>query len=297
MNLDRLARSMKLTLFAVLVLAFLAAESGMHAAVKLPSVISDHMVLQAGAPVTLWGWADAGEAVTVSLADQTHSTKADGSGRWKVVLGKLQTAGEPQTLTTRGTNPLSDWRARWGDEFYFAWVQLPGFQRPQKLPSEPTGWGVAVRDEMRKALDVPRTGMAITIDLGGEKAGHPTNKADCAARLSRLLLHEVYAQPVAIWSGPLFHSAQRDGGKLTLTFQHATGLRAKEGEFQGFAIAGDDRKFVWAEAEIIGDKVSVWSEAVKAPTAVRYGWAANPMCNLLNAAGLPASPFRTDDWE
>lgn len=191
---------------------------------------------------------------------------------------------------------IADWRARWGDEFYFAWVQLPGFQRAQKLPSEPDGWGVAVRDEMRKALDVPRTGMAITIDLGGEKAGHPTNKTDYAARLARLVLADVYGRPIALKTGPLFLSAQRDGEKLTLTFDHAAGLRAKDGELRGFAIAGDDQKFVWAKAEIVGDRVRVWSDAIKAPAAVRYGWAANPPGDLVNAAGLPASPFRTDDW-
>jgi sialate O-acetylesterase len=192
---------------------------------------------------------------------------------------------------------IADWRARWGDEMYFAWVQLPGFQRAQKLPSEPTGWGVAVRDEMRKALDVPRTGMAITIDLGGEKAGHPTNKTDYAARLSRLLLHDVYARPIDLWSGPLFRSARRDGAKMTLTFDHAAGLRAKDGELKGFAIAGDDQKFVWAKTEIVGDRVILTSDAIRAPAAVRYGWAGNPTCNLVNAAGLPASPFRTDDWK
>lgn len=192
---------------------------------------------------------------------------------------------------------IADWRARWHDELYFAWVQLPGFQREQRLPSEPTGWGVAVREGMLKTLAVPRTGMAVTIDLGGEKAGHPTNKTDYAGRLSRLVLHDVYGQPDAIWSGPIFRSAQRDGGKMAVTFEHATGLRAKSGELKGFAIAGNDRRFVWAQVEITGDKVSVWSDTVKAPAAVRYGWAANPTCNLVNAAGLPASPFRTDDWE
>jgi sialate O-acetylesterase len=139
--------------------------------------------------------------------------------------------------------------------------------------------------------------MAITIDLGGEKAGHPTNKADFAARLSPLVLHDVYGKAVPVWSGPLFRSAQRDGAKMVLTFDHGTGLKAAAGELQGFAIAGTDRKFVWAMAKIEDDKVIVWSESVHEPAAVRYGWAGNPKCNLLNAGGIPASPFRTDDWK
>lgn len=192
---------------------------------------------------------------------------------------------------------IADWRARWGDEFYFAWVQLPRFQKEQRLPSEPNGWGVIVRDEMRKALAVPRTGMAVTIDLGGEKEGHPMNKTDYAARLSTLVLHDVYAQPMPIWSGPLFRSARCEGDHMTLTFDHAEGLKATSGELTGFAIAGEDRKFVWAKARIADGKMLVSSDAGPAPVAVRYGWAANPKCNLVNAAGFPASPFRTDGWK
>jgi len=191
---------------------------------------------------------------------------------------------------------IADWRTRWGDEFYFAWVQLPRFLKEQRLPSEPSGWGVAVRDEMRKTLSVPRTGMAITIDLGGEKAGHPTNKSDFAARLSPLVLHDVYGKDIAFPSGPLFRSARRDGSRMELTFDHAGGLKASPGDLQGFAIAGSDRKFVWAKATIEDGKVIVWSDAVPEPAAVRYAWAANPKCNLVNAADLPASPFRTDEW-
>ena len=192
---------------------------------------------------------------------------------------------------------IADWRARWGGEFYFAWVQLPGFGKGQSLPSEPNGWGVAVRDEMRKTLAVPRTGMAITIDLGGEKAGHPVNKADFAARLSPPVLHDVYGKEIPIWSGPLFRSAKREGDRMVLTFDHATGLRASSGALQGFAIAGSDQKFVRADAKVDGAKVIVWSDSVHEPAAVRYAWAGNPKCNLVNAAGLPASPFRTDEWK
>lgn len=190
---------------------------------------------------------------------------------------------------------ITDWRARWGSDFYFAWVQLPRFAKPQTQPSEPKGWGVAVREGMRRTLAVPHTGMAITIDYGGEKDGHPTNKSDYAARLSTVVLHDVYKKDIPIWSGPLYRSAQRDGGKMALTFDHATGLRAASGDLQGFAIAGADQKFVRAKAKIEGEKVIVWSDTVPEPVAVHYGQAANPACNLVNGGGLPASPFRTDD--
>lgn len=191
---------------------------------------------------------------------------------------------------------IQDWRARWADEFYFAWVQLPRFQKAQSLPSEPKGWGVLVRDEMRKTLSVPKTGMAITIDLGGEKDGHPTNKVDYARRLSRVVLHDVYDQPIEQWSGPLFRSAKREGDKMVIQFDHSRGLKASSETLKGFAIAGADQKFVWAQVEIVDDTVQVRGEGIAEPVAVRYAWAANPACNLVNGAGLPASPFRTDDW-
>jgi sialate O-acetylesterase len=504
----------------------------LRAEVKLPAVISDHMVLQSGEAATIWGWADAGEDVTVVFAGQTEKTNAGADGRWAVALKKLEASSEPQTLTVKGNNTLrvqdvlvgevwlasgqsnmamqikgelhgsianadetiaqakhpgirlfvheqpyaiyelpvppdsaqadragkwtvcspetvapfsaigyffardlhkalsvpvgilsasvggtpieawtslpaqekvpalqplladwdkrlagfdpareqktfldakdawskqraaatkkgetapkapspfknigvmkpgrlyngaiaplvpytirgciwyqgernaagpftglyglqlrtliADWRAQWkNDGLYFAWVQLPNFQKPQRLPSEPDGWGVAVRDEQRRTLSVPHTGMAITIDLGGENAGHPTNKEDFAARLSPVVLHDVYKKDIPAFSGPVFRSAKRDGDKMVVTFEHADGLKAKSGELEGFAIAGSDQKFVWARAMIEDGKVIVGSESVREPAAVRYAYATNPKGNLVNGANLPASPFRSDDW-
>ncbi len=189
---------------------------------------------------------------------------------------------------------IADWRARWGDEFHFAYVQLPAVKGVQKLPMEPKGWGVEVRDGMRRALSVPHTSMAITMDLRGEENGHPPNKADYAKRLSSVVLHDVYQKATPLPTGPLFKSATVEEGKMVLTFDHAKGLKAKSGELEGFAIAGEDQKFVWAKAKIEGERVIVWHDKVAAPKTVCYAWAGNPKGNLVNAAGIPTSPFRTD---
>jgi sialate O-acetylesterase len=192
---------------------------------------------------------------------------------------------------------VADWRTHWGNEFYLAWVQLPGFSKPQRLPSEPNGWGVAVREGQLRALSVPRTGLAITIDLGGENAGHPTNKTQFAERLSTIVLHVVYEKNKNLWTGPLFREALQEGDTIVLSFDHAAGLKASSGELQGFAIAGSDQKFVWAQTKIDGEKFVVWSDSIMEPAAVRYGWAGNPTCNLINLSGFSASPFRTDNWK
>jgi sialate O-acetylesterase len=192
---------------------------------------------------------------------------------------------------------IQDWRLRWRSDFYFAWVQLPRFKAEQKAPVEPNGWGVSVREGMRRALHVPNTAMAITIDLGDEKAGHPTNKADYANRLAMLALHDVYHKSDAEFTGPLFKSAEIKGNTVVLSFDHASGLKAASGDFKGFAIAGEDQKFVWGKVVVDGDQVIVSHDSIAVPAAVRYGWASNPIGNLVNGAGLPASPFRTDDWK
>ncbi len=191
---------------------------------------------------------------------------------------------------------IQDWRRHWQSDLYFAWVQLPHSLNEQKLPSEPKGWGVMVREGMRKALSVPNTGMAVTIELGDPKQGHPTNKADFAHRLALVALHDVYHQSEGGYCGPLFKACRTEGGKMVLSFTNGAGLKAAAGDLKGFAMAGEDQKFVWATAEIVNDEVVVSAPKIDKPAAVRYGWASNPTCNLFNGAGLPASPFRTDDW-
>jgi sialate O-acetylesterase len=192
---------------------------------------------------------------------------------------------------------IGNWRRLWGQgDFPFEWVQLPNFRAPQKEPVETDGW-VIVQEEMLKTLKVPNTGMAVTIDVGEAKDIHPKNKQDVGKRLALWALAKTYGKDV-IACGPLYKSMSKAGGKITVTFDHVGGgLVAKGDKLEGFAVAGADKKFVWADAKIDGDKVVVSSAEVADPAAVRYAWAVNPKCSLANKAGLPASPFRTDDWD
>ena len=145
---------------------------------------------------------------------------------------------------------------------------------------------------------VPNNGMAVTIDIGEADNIHPRNKQDVGKRLAHWALAKVYGKDV-VASGPLYKSSRQADGKIVVEFNYVNGgLAARDGvKLTGFAIAGADKKFVWADAQIVGDTVVVSSPAVPAPLAVRYAWANNPPCNLVNKAGLPASPFRTDDWK
>ena len=186
---------------------------------------------------------------------------------------------------------IRDWRARWGYDFPFAWVQLPNF----------TGAGrdwPPVREAMLKTLAVPKTGMAITMDVGEATDIHPKNKQAVGYRLALWALGTVYTQKVPAVSGPLPAGHEVRGREIVLRFQHATGglVATGGGELKGFVVAGVDRTWHPATARIVGDTVVVSSPAVAAPIAARYAWENLPTCNLANAAGLPASPFRTDDW-
>ena len=185
---------------------------------------------------------------------------------------------------------VTDWRARWGHEFPFAWVQLPNFGGAGR------DWPL-VREAMLKTLALPKTGMAITIDIGEEKDIHPKNKQDVGRRLAAWALGTVYGQKVST-SGPLPGGHQVRGSEVVLSFRHTDGgLTAKGGELKGFVIAGADKQWKPATARIEGDKVIVSSADVKQPLAARYAWENWPTCNLYNGTGLPASPFRTDDWK
>lgn len=189
---------------------------------------------------------------------------------------------------------ITDWRHAWGEgNFPFLFVQLANFQARQPEPGD-SAWA-ELREAQLMTLALPNTAMAVIIDIGEANNIHPKNKQEVGRRLG-LAAEAMYGKKVE-YSGPMYESMKVDGNSIRLTFTHAEGLVAKDGgSLKGFAIAGEDRKFVWADAKIDGDAVVVSSASVAKPVAVRYAWADNPECNLYNAAGLPASPFRTDDW-
>ena len=186
---------------------------------------------------------------------------------------------------------VNSWRALWNEELPFAWVQLPNFTAPGE------GWP-RIRESMLRTLALPRTGMAITIDVGDAKDIHPKNKQEVGRRLSLWALGTVYGRPAVAVSGPLPGKTVVGGGAVTVTFLHANGgLKSiSGGALTGFEVAGADRKWKPARAGIAGDTVRLDSPEVPEPVAVRYAWRDWPEYSLANGAGLPASPFRTDDW-
>ena len=190
---------------------------------------------------------------------------------------------------------IQNWRNDWGQgNFPFYFVQLANFREVEDEPGE-SDWA-ELREAQSLALSLPNTGQAVIIDIGEADDIHPKNKQDVGRRLARIALARTYGRKMT-FSGPTYEGMSVENGKIRLTFGHTgSGLVAPRGKVQGFAIAGPDSQFKWAEAEIEGEDVVVWNEGVKKPVAVRYGWANNPVCNLYNKAGLPASPFRTDDW-
>lgn len=195
---------------------------------------------------------------------------------------------------------INDWRKRWADEFSFYFVQLANFHAPSTAPGTPDPWAL-LQDRMRRVLGTtPKTGMAITNDVGEANDIHPKNKKDPGERLARWALAKDYGKQL-VYSGPLFKSSAVKDGAIRVTFeQSGTGLKSRDGgALKRFEIAGADKVWRWAEAKIDGtDSVIVSSAEVKQPTAVRYAWAANPEgANLINSDGLPASVFRTDDWD
>ena len=470
----------------------------LSAEVKLPNVIGNDMVLQRDLPVPIWGWADKGEAVTVSFAGQTKTAKADNDGKWMVKLDKLKASAKPAKLTVKGSNEIklenilvgevwicsgqsnmewsirssmnakeeitasdhpdirlfnvpghkvhpqpqerlaipAEWKvckpetsanfsavgyyfgrrlhkelgvpvglvgSNWGGtriepwttlagfesvselskeaekvksykadtkvgggspsaiynqmvhplapfamrggiwyqgesnggehmSYYhkkhalvngwrkvfqnknlaFYWVQLANFRQPNQKPEGGDGWA-KIREAQTKALDIPHTGMAVAIDLADAHNPndiHPRNKQDVGGRLAQWALHQTYGKKNLVPTGPLYKSHKIKGSKVHLSFDHVgKGLmigkktkleptaEVKGGKLEHFSIAGEDKKWVWADAAIDGDTVVVSSKEVKKPVAVRYGFTMNPAnANLYNKDGIPALPFRTDDW-
>ncbi|MHB9106050.1 MAG: sialate O-acetylesterase [Armatimonadota bacterium] len=207
-------------------------------------------------------------------------------------------AGRATQYRTLFPAMIRGWRRQWGQgDFPFLFVQLANYMAAKPEPG-PSRWA-ELREAQAMTLALPKTGMAVAIDVGEATDIHPTNKQDVGKRLALAAQAVAYGKPLE-YSGPLYDRMDVQGSTVRLRFIHAAGLRAGPApgaELTGFAVAGEDKQFVWAKAVIDGDTVVVSSDQVPAPVAVRYGWADNPACNLYNGAGLPASPFRTDDWQ
>lgn len=199
--------------------------------------------------------------------------------------------GAPELYHKYLTQLITSWRALWKDELPFAWVQLPAFI------AHGEGWP-RIREAMLQTLTLPRTGMAITIDLGDPKEIHPKNKQDVGKRLSLWALGTVYQTDVPAVSGPLPIASAVHGETIIVSFNHTNGgLRSTTGaHLSGFQIAAADRHWKDADAAIDGDAVVIRNPEIRQPVAVRYAWKDLPDVSLSNAAGLPATPFRTDDW-
>ena len=193
---------------------------------------------------------------------------------------------------------INDWRKRWADEFSFYFVQLSSYGSYQDS-NQGSNWG-ELREAQTMTLSLPKTGMAVTTDVGNPRDIHPTNKQDVGHRLLLNAFKFDYGQDI-LHASPVYDSVYFEEDRAVVSFKYTgDGLAVKDkfGYLKGFEIAAEDKVFYYAKAEIIGDKVEVYHPKGQKPVAVRYAWADAPEdANLFNSAGLPASPFRTDDWK
>ncbi|MCB9294108.1 MAG: 9-O-acetylesterase [Lewinellaceae bacterium] len=205
--------------------------------------------------------------------------------------------GQPYYYRDRFLQFINDWRSRWGDSSLpFVFVQLANFRQPPLSPQE-SGWAT-IRESQALGLSLPNTGMAVAIDLGDPDNIHPGNKQDVGYRLSLCARAMAYGENL-VYSGPVYRSLTIEDGTILIEFNHCGGGLASihgRDKLRGFAIAGEDGRFSWAEAEIRSPcQVAVYSSQVSDPRYVRYAWSDNPgELDLYNADGLPAAPFRTD---
>ena len=204
---------------------------------------------------------------------------------------------------------VNGWRELFNPDLAFYWVQLADFQKSTEDPAGGDGWA-KLREAQRKSLTIKHTGMAVIIDVGQANDIHPRNKQDVGSRLAQWALHQTYGKKDMVPCGPLFKSHKVEGSAIRLSFDHVgsglmvgkkVGLEptaaAPDGKLARFAIAGEDKKWHWADATIDGETIVVKSSEVANPVAVRYAFSMNPAgANLYNKEGIPASPFRTDDW-
>ena len=219
------------------------------------------------------------------------------------IAGVIWYQGESNTgraYQYRRTFPLmiQDWRKHWGEEFPFLFVQLASFNAANGDSKQGSTWA-ELREAQTMTLQLPKTGMAVTSDIGESTDIHPKNKQDVGKRLAAEAMRVVYQKP-GVSAGPMFDKLTVDGNRAILSFQNVgSGLLVKDkyGYLKGFEVAGADKKFYYAKADIQGSTVIVHCDSVATPVAVRYGWADdNSDVNLYNQEGFPAVPFRTDTW-
>lgn len=220
-------------------------------------------------------------------------------------------AGDPVQYRALFPAMIEDWRRVWREgDFPFLFVQLANYMKREDQPTQSAlGWP-GLREAQTMTLKLSKTGMALSIDIGQGDDIHPRDKADVGRRLMLAALKIAYGRDL-VYSGPGYESMSVEGEKIRIKFEHVGGglvigaapptqldqsPQTPSDHLVGFSIAGADKKFVWASAKIDGPSVLVWNDEVKRPAAVRYAWANNPECNLYNKEGLPAGPFRTDDW-
>ena len=205
-------------------------------------------------------------------------------------------AGRAWQYRTLFPDMIKNWRRDWAlGNFPFLLVQLAPYTKVLDQPAE-SDWAELREAQLLSTKVLPKAGMAVITDVGNPTNIHPTVKAPVGARLALAARAIAYGEKI-VYSGPVYKKMKVKEGKAILSFENVgTGLEARDGELKGFAIAGEDRKFVWAKAEIENNQVVVSSEEVSQPVAVRYGWANCPVVNLWNKNGLPATPFRTDDF-
>jgi sialate O-acetylesterase len=434
------------------VFLFAAVTTVALADVKLPTVLDSHMVVQRDRPVRIWGTADSGENVTVTLGDETKKATADDAGNWLVELSEQEADGKARQIKVAGNNEIvlddvlvgeiwigsgqsnmewqlqqtdgakeaiasanhpnirlyhvpkvqqdapatdiqADWKtctpenvpafsavlyyfgkklgdeldvpiglinSSWGGSPIEPWTIKDGksggmyngmiapltnlsvqgaiwyqgetnviaknkFAYADKMTDLIQGWRQVFRDDALEffyvqiapwsgsyepgqlpalweaqaaTLKLPLTGMAVTTDLVDNIADiHPRNKLDVGNRLSRWALNETYGRDDVVVSGPLFKTAKKEGSKLRLSFAHSKGLKSRDGKpLSEFQIADDSREFFAATAEVDGDSILVSADSVANPTQARFGWHKLTNPNLINEAGLPASPFQTNNW-
>jgi sialate O-acetylesterase len=194
---------------------------------------------------------------------------------------------------------IDNWRSAWGNDrlpFYYVQIAPLYYSRRPEAPNHPADAFSELREQQTLAMQIPRTGMVVVSDLiANVNDIHPQNKVDVGDRLARWALAKDYGRKDVVYAGPIYRSMTVLDGKIVLSFDHAEGLKSKDGApLTGFTIAGSDGRFVAADAEIIGQTVTVSNPDITAPTAVRFSWGEFDQPNLVNGAGLPATLFRTD---